>query len=260
MKVGTKSILWGVHCFLVHPLLVALAWKRLYGFPWDIRLWVAFFVHDLGYWGKSNMDGPEGETHPELGGRIMGWLFDFNALSWRFTLWWCWHNLRYKLHLYNCFHMFTYKWEEFTAGHSRYYAKTKGIPVSRLCAADKLAFCFEYRWFYLLRARLSGELYEYLRNSNFANYINNKHCRRHWFNSYRQQMLRWVAGNYKNTKDRVLKNGDKIRISGMRYGGQKHMYTGIVHDLQDGSLFSLRTKGGVWLVGLSVKNDKFEFL
>lgn len=51
MKTGTKSVLFGAHCFFIHPLFVALAWWKLFGFPWDPRLWVAFFVHDLGYWG-----------------------------------------------------------------------------------------------------------------------------------------------------------------------------------------------------------------
>ena len=70
MRVGTKSVLFGAHCFFLHPWFVAAAWWRLYGFPWDPRLWVAFFVHDIGYLGKPNMDGPEGESHPELGARI----------------------------------------------------------------------------------------------------------------------------------------------------------------------------------------------
>jgi hypothetical protein len=71
MKVGTKSILFGAHCFLIHPIFVFIAWCQLYGFPYDPRIWIAFFVHDLGYWGKPNMDGPEGEKHVELGAKIM---------------------------------------------------------------------------------------------------------------------------------------------------------------------------------------------
>jgi hypothetical protein len=55
MKVGTKSVLFGAHCFLIHPFFVAAAWIKLYGFPWDPRLWIAFFVHDLGYFGKPNI-------------------------------------------------------------------------------------------------------------------------------------------------------------------------------------------------------------
>ena len=44
--------------------------------PNDKSLWVAFFVHDIGYLGKPNMDGPEGERHVEVGARIMSFLFD----------------------------------------------------------------------------------------------------------------------------------------------------------------------------------------
>jgi hypothetical protein len=71
MKMGTRSVLYGVHNPLLHSWFVAAAWWQLDGFPWDPRLWVAFFVHDFGYWGKPNMDGPEGEGHPELGAKIM---------------------------------------------------------------------------------------------------------------------------------------------------------------------------------------------
>ncbi len=63
MRVGTKSVLFGAHCFFIHPFFVARGWWALYGCPWDPRLWVAFFVHDLGYVGSHDMDGPEGESH-----------------------------------------------------------------------------------------------------------------------------------------------------------------------------------------------------
>ena len=52
MKIGTRSVLFGAHAFWLHPWFVAAAWWKLYGFPWDPRLWVAFFLHDLGYFGK----------------------------------------------------------------------------------------------------------------------------------------------------------------------------------------------------------------
>ena len=38
MRVGTKSVIFGVHSILVHPFFVAYAWSRLFGFPWDPRL------------------------------------------------------------------------------------------------------------------------------------------------------------------------------------------------------------------------------
>ena len=75
MKVGTKSVLFGAHQFLIHPWFVAYSWWKLYGFPFDPRLWIAFFTHDLGYLGKPNMDGPEGEKHPYFAARLMGCLF-----------------------------------------------------------------------------------------------------------------------------------------------------------------------------------------
>lgn len=56
MKTGTKSLLFGVHQFIWHPLTVLLAWIKLYGWPaWEEL--VCIIIHDWGYWGKSNMDG-----------------------------------------------------------------------------------------------------------------------------------------------------------------------------------------------------------
>jgi len=75
MRVGTKSVLFGVHAVWLHPFFVAWAWWKLFGFSWDVRLWFAFFLHDVGYVGKCDMDGKEGEQHVVIGGRIMGWLF-----------------------------------------------------------------------------------------------------------------------------------------------------------------------------------------
>src|SRR5437868_6582638 len=56
MRVGTKSVLFGAHCFGIHFLFIALAWWKLYGFPWDPRLWLAFYLHDVGYLQKPYMD------------------------------------------------------------------------------------------------------------------------------------------------------------------------------------------------------------
>lgn len=77
------------------------------------------------------MEGREGETHVELGARIMGWLFGA-------------------------------EWSEFCRRHSRYYARSRGLRISRLGVADKLAFVLTPSWLYLLLARASGELWEYI--------------------------------------------------------------------------------------------------
>ena len=158
LPVGTKSVLLGAHCFFLHPFFLAAAWTRLYGFPRDPRLWVCFFVHDLGYIGKPNMDGPEGETHPLLGARIMHW-FDS---SWTV----------YEPE--NDFHMVpagvcreTY-WRDLALCHSRYYAKRLNKPFSRVCVADKLAFILTPRWLYLPMVKLTGEVYEYLEKARNA--------------------------------------------------------------------------------------------
>lgn len=141
MNIGTRSVLFGAHCFFIHPFFVALAWWRLYGFPLDPRLWVAFFVHDLGYLGKPNMDGKEGESHPIIGARIMHRLFDWP---------------RYVEGRFN------YRWGSFALYHSRFFAKKHGQPFSRLCVADKLSVALEPWWLYLPRVIASGEIVEYM--------------------------------------------------------------------------------------------------
>lgn len=137
MKIGTKSVLYGAHCFLIHPWFVMAAWWKLYGFPRDPRLWIAFFVHDLGYWGKPNMDGPEGETHVEFGARIM--------------------------------RIFGKNWADLSMYHSRYYAKKNGVKPSELCFADKLSFSLTPAWIYLPMVTATGEIKEYLKNAQRSN-------------------------------------------------------------------------------------------
>lgn len=149
MRIGTKSVLFGAHTFWLHPWFVALAWWKLYGFRpvvirrslvnppgittslWDPRLWLAFFVHDIGYLGKPNMDGPEGEGHPQVGARIM-------------------------------YRLFGAPWEDLVLYHSRYLAKRDGRRYSVLCVADKLAIALTPAWLYLPLVHLSGEIEEYM--------------------------------------------------------------------------------------------------
>nr|DAR14176.1 MAG TPA: hypothetical protein [Caudoviricetes sp.] len=173
MKIGTKSLLYGAHCFIIHPVMVFAAWWRLYGFPCDPRLWVVFIVHDWGYWGKPNMDGPEGETHVELGAKIMGRLFGP-------------------------------EWARLSLYHSRYYARKDGQAPSKLCYADKLALCYESTGFYLLRVTMTGEIREYMaladKNGKYGRdaYMNVRtDSQRKWFTDVRRFLLRYVAANYK---------------------------------------------------------------
>lgn len=184
MNIGTKSVLYGAHCFFIHPWFVALAWWRIYGFPFDPRLWVAFFVHDLGYWGKPNMDGPEGESHPELGADIMGNLFDWN---WSFMLHragsdhrcsWSASRILLSINTNGDGHILdpkdpckqTYNWHSFTLYHSRFYSKRRNTKHSRLCAADKLATAITPRWLYFLLVKATGEIHEYMGTAGRGKY------------------------------------------------------------------------------------------
>jgi hypothetical protein len=127
---GTLSLLIGAHQVLVHPVCVVIAYRMLY------RSWPAWWqlacivVHDWGYIGCSDMDGPRGKRHPELGARIAGRLFGDEAHDW-------------------CLY------------HSRSRAKADGAEPSALCWADKLASALLPWWLYLPGAWLSGELSEY---------------------------------------------------------------------------------------------------
>jgi len=158
MKVGTRSLLFGVHQMLWHPWTVARAWRHLYG-QWPGWLeWVCIFCHDLGYWGKPNMDGPEGRTHPEFGARfafrICRWFSPESKFQTGYRAW------------------------KLCIGHSINYAPD---GVSKLYAADKCAVLFDPEWFYLLRATLSGEVWEYIVNSPVRCARSPRRCWLRWY-------------------------------------------------------------------------------
>lgn len=207
MKVGTKSILFGVHCFFIHPFFVAAAWIKLYGFPWNPAIWVAFFVHDLGYWGKPNMDGEEGEKHVILGAKIMHFLFD-----WR-QEWLVEYAVTTKRHtqllaegykLYGAiksvgpetYYRTVRTWHDFSLYHSRFYAKSHNVQFSKLCVADKYSFCLEPYWFYKIRAIASGEIKEYMQHATAnSKYKNENLCNKSiesWHASVKTNLNNWV--------------------------------------------------------------------
>lgn len=170
MKIGTKSILFGAHCWCIHPFALAAAWTLLYGLPLDPRLWVAFFVHDLGYWGKSAMDDAEGERHPELGSAIMRKLFGD-------------------------------AWGDWTLLHSRFYARKMGSEFSTLCVADKLATLIMPIWLYVPMLHLTGELQEYMQpitareDADYVSLVEGCEGGIDWVIILRAYMYRWVANN-----------------------------------------------------------------
>lgn len=187
MKIGTKSLLFGAHCFFLHPWFVAAAWWKLYGFPWDIRLWVAFFVHDWGYWGKPNMDGPEGESHILLGARILSTLFDaqLEQDGWTETCPYSYHWERRNM-----------SWEQFALFHSRSVARRARRPVSKLGMADKLAIVFTPWWLYLPLVWLTGEVREYRKASQEGGKYASMSCYdrswRVWYGKVQDYLKAWV--------------------------------------------------------------------
>jgi hypothetical protein len=222
VPIGTRSVLVGVHQFLLHPLFIAIGWYRAYGFRgvdigertvhrirrwshfgWhtyfsrervyasllDPRLWFAFFVHDLGYLGKPNMDGAEGETHPELGANLMRAAFGP-------------------------------AWGDLVLLHSRYYAKKLGRDVSPLCIADKWVIVLEPSWLYLPRVWLTGEHHEFVANAairaaDHANLLYTEQERADWLSrnswrwhrSLRTYMRRWINEH----KDGKADNWTRVR-------------------------------------------------
>jgi hypothetical protein len=208
MRVGTKSVLFGAHCFFLHPWFVAWAWWKLYGFPWDPRLWVAFFIHDLGYWGSPNMDGEEGERHPEWAARVMTRLFDWRPgpglvyaggalFEWR-VCFQDWDSDQDFL---------LGPWGQLVLFHSRFYAKANRAQPSRLCIADKLAVALEPWWLYLPRVNLTGEIDEYMElakarvekgegkyagEKKYASMHLSTASQREWFNAMTAYLRKWV--------------------------------------------------------------------
>lgn len=144
MRIGTKSLLFGCHQFLIHPAFVFLAWVRLWGWP-SWRMAVAIIIHDWGYWGCEKMDDERGERHPL-------WAEDVCCRIGRLRRRW-WNSSWSK------------KW--FLVGeecvfHSRFLAKKYCRKPSRLCWADKLGTAMYPVWLWVLLAKLTGEVREYM--------------------------------------------------------------------------------------------------
>jgi hypothetical protein len=192
MKVGTRSVLFGYHCILLHWFFVAWGWVSLYGLRrvrigeqlaprggrlvvfasiLNPRVWLAFLAHDIGYWGSPNMDGAEGERHPEVGAAFM-------QRHWGTA------------------------WREFCLYHSRFYAKRDGAPPSSLCYADKVAFLKYPTWLIVLLVRLSGEGKEYLANHSRDNagrpYTPNYWV---WARGVKEYVQEWVTTHKDGTVD-----------------------------------------------------------
>lgn len=162
MKVGTKSLLFGVHQFILHPLFTAAGWIGCYGFSAKGYSWwklvECFVIHDWGYWGLDNMDGEKGELHP------------YKA-AWKVSKRWS-HTDYFYLCLY----------------HSRFLAEKHGKKPSFLCWADKLGTAYMPTWLWVFLARLSGEVDEYMSAPKHIQVIGRKKDPYKYFEAYKKHI------------------------------------------------------------------------
>jgi len=133
ISIGTKSILFGFHQFLIHPFFVYIAWIKLYKKIPNFEQTLAIIVHDWGYWGKKELKTGEGESHPEFGARIMEKVF---------------------------------KKDRYVRGHSRYWAKVKQIEESKLCWPDKMSNYLYPFWLQFFLYWITGEFNHYMFESH----------------------------------------------------------------------------------------------
>ena len=150
MKIGTKSLLFGVHQFMLHPALVLLAWLVYYKrFPRLFQL-CAIVTHDWGYWGCSNMDGNEGSFHPERAAGLWSYFGRFGE------------DVAFEI-----------------LGHSGSYASHFNFPLSKLFKADKLSVIFLSCFVYIILSSLTGEIIEYMEISGYKRFKTQDKI--HWF-------------------------------------------------------------------------------
>lgn len=191
MNVGTKSVLFGVHAFWWHPFTVALAWRKLYGRWPSIAEWICIFCHDVGYWGCPNMDGKEGRQHPLAGAKVAAKIVKYLSILVliirhpRLCLF-DWQARGRRNSIANRVAIET---RMMTLYHSREYARLHKAPPSPLCWADKFCCFYDPAWFYLLRAHLSGEIYEF--RANAAGHVPDSFSFSDWFRWYRLKIL-WL--------------------------------------------------------------------
>jgi hypothetical protein len=188
MRMGTKSLLFGAHQFILHPIFVARAWIKLYGWSWHPLLWFSFIVHDWGYWGRRHMDDEDGERHVLFGANVLKLLGGS-------------------------------RWGDFTVAHSRFWASNSGIPISRLCVADKLSLVVCPPWLYVLLTRWTGEILEYKGTSKHVREVGQHKIENAsveedlvWLNTVRDRMRHFSNENRDSAArwDRRLKRGPYV--------------------------------------------------
>lgn len=169
MRTGTKSVLFGVHCFFIHPMFVLAGWIKLYGFPWHPLIWLSILIHDWGYFSCKNMDDNNGEMHPYWGSYVVG-VFGGK------------------------------KWADFCLLHSRFLARRLNETPSKLCFADKYSIILTPAWLYIILGRFSGEIYEYIELSKKGKFAYQKadYCFKNmesWYKCLQSEIKEWIDQN-----------------------------------------------------------------
>lgn len=183
MRIGTKSLLFGAHQFIIHPTTVLLSAIKMRGGLPNYKECICIFVHDWGYWGCENMEGEDGQNHPEGGALLANTLLD--------------HNFRMGVgHVVGDDKWDTkakkteWKYYYLCRYHSRSYADKFNQPPSELCWWDKLCVLYDPWWLYLPRVMLSGEIHEYRAEATKAGLITSDMSNREWYEWARERMIR----------------------------------------------------------------------
>jgi hypothetical protein len=150
MQVGTKSLLFGCHQFILHPLFVGAAWIKIYHKLPNRYETLCIITHDWGYCGKPNMDGPEGEAHTEWTAN-RAWRHFVPKTGMVTVADYEKGRIYYEMCMY----------------HSRFQAKKFGHQVSPLCLPDKVGVAMMPTWLWVMLGKLSGEVREYMSQSKY---------------------------------------------------------------------------------------------
>jgi hypothetical protein len=167
MEQGTKSLLFGDHQFIIHPIYVTAAWIKCYKKLPNPKEQICIIIHDWGYWGKPNMDGEEGERHPI-------WAADFADKH------------------------FGVRYHDLCLYHSRFLSKWHKHQVSKLCLPDKVGVGMMPVWLWVTLGKMSGEVYEYMKQDKYEiNHLgpNGTSFRTPvmFFRDYKKITKRWLA-------------------------------------------------------------------
>lgn len=135
MKIGTKTLLFGLHQFMLHPALMLIAYIKVFKTCPSLLEIVAIIVHDWGYFGKEGIDSKGGEYHPYLGAKICRLLF--GPKGWDFCI-----------------------------GHNDEVRLKEGVARSRLYTVDKYYYILIPVWLHRLLGDISGESLEIAERGN----------------------------------------------------------------------------------------------